>query len=114
MNECIFCRIAQGSIKASVVHEDERVIAFRDIEPQAPVHIIIIPKKHIESIDSLDESDFPYIEAAVKAASEIAKREGVSDSGYRLVTNHGKNGGQSVFHLHFHLLGGREMKWPPG
>lgn len=114
MDDCIFCRIAGGEIPSKKVYEDDNVLAFDDISPQAPVHVIIIPKKHIKSVDSLAESDRDVIYALNVSFGKVAKLKGVDETGYRVVTNHLENAGQSVFHLHFHLLGGRKMKWPPG
>lgn len=114
MKDCIFCKIAAGQIKAQVVFEDHHVVAFRDISPQAPVHIIIIPKKHIERVAALEEADLGVMADIHRAAIKIAKDEQVSESGYRLTTNSGKDSGQTVQHLHYHLLGGRHLSWPPG
>ncbi|MFO8062006.1 MAG: histidine triad nucleotide-binding protein [bacterium] len=114
MNDCLFCKIISGDIDSDKVYEDQYVYAFNDINPQAPVHILIIPKKHIESIHKVSDSDKPYIDAAISAIQKIASDNGLDNDGYRVVTNHGKRAGQSVFHLHFHLMGGRDMQWPPG
>jgi histidine triad (HIT) family protein len=110
----IFERIIQRQIPADIVFEDDEMIAFRDIEPKAPVHILIVPKRHISSTNELTESDSALIGRLVLRASEIAKTEGVAESGYRLVINCNRDGGQSVDHLHLHVLGGRQMEWPPG
>jgi len=114
MDDCIFCKIAAGDIKTSNVYEDDYVIAFDDIDPKAPVHVIIIPKKHIESIQAVSNEDSMYLSHIISAVKIIAEEKKIDESGYRLLTNHGVDGGQSVFHLHFHLLGGRHLKWPPG
>ncbi|MDY6787713.1 MAG: histidine triad nucleotide-binding protein [candidate division WOR-3 bacterium] len=114
MNDCLFCKIISGDIDSDKVYEDQYVYAFNDINPQAPVHILIIPKKHIESIHDVSGSDKPYIDAVISAIQKIASDNGLDRDGYRIVTNHGKRAGQSVFHLHFHLLGGRDLQWPPG
>lgn len=113
MSDCIFCSIASGDIKADVVYEDQNVIAFNDINKQAPVHIVIIPKQHIPTILDVTE-DSMIINDIVQASKKIAEKEGISESGFRLVNNCNEHGGQTVFHLHFHLLGGRNMTWPPG
>ena len=110
----IFKKIIDKEIPADIVHEDEQCIAFRDIDPKAPTHIILIPKKEIPSMAEIDENDKELIGHLYLVASKIAKDEGVSDSGYRLVVNTNKEGGQEVYHLHIHLLGGRQMNWPPG
>ena len=111
---CIFCRIARGEIPADIVHEAERLIAFRDVSPQAPEHILLIPREHVPSVDHLTDPDAVLAGELLIAARDIARRLGVSDSGYRLVTNIGPDGGQSVGHLHLHLLAGRSLSWPPG
>jgi histidine triad (HIT) family protein len=111
-DSCIFCRIARGEIPAQMVVNSKDVAAFRDLNPQAPVHILIIPKKHVASLDDANDSDLLGRMMALAAA--IARQEGIAKSGYRTVINTGKDGGQSVDHLHIHLLGGRAMTWPPG
>lgn len=111
--DCLFCKIISGEIPSNKVYEDEKIYAFKDIDPQAPVHILIIPKKHIDSLDEIDESDselLPYILLKIK---DLAK-EFELDKGYRVVINTKEDGGQSVNHLHFHLLGKRSLQWPPG
>ncbi len=112
--ECIFCKIAQGEIPTEFVFENDQVVAFRDIHPQAPVHILIIPRKHIPKIGELNEEDAALFGHLNQAATEIAKQMNIYEDGYRLVINSGNNGGQTVYHLHVHLLGGRVMRWPPG
>lgn len=113
--DCIFCKIAGHDVPSDVVYEDETVIAFRDLNPQAPTHVLIIPKKHIESVNAFDGSDKDVIaHIFVDVAPKLAKQLGIDESGFRLVINTGKEGGQTVDHLHVHLLGGRDMKWPPG
>ena len=107
--ECIFCQIAAGKVPSEIIYQDEEVIAFRDIEPMAPTHLIIIPKKHISSLADLSEVELPLIGHTVNIANQLAKREGISESGYRLVMNCGEQGGQLVPHLHMHLLGGRRL-----
>jgi histidine triad (HIT) family protein len=112
--ECIFCRIAARDIPSEVMHESATVFAFRDTNPQAPVHILLIPKEHIASAAEIRDGHGGVLADIVQAASHLADAEGISAGGWRLVTNVGPDAGQSVFHLHFHLLGGREMSWPPG
>jgi histidine triad (HIT) family protein len=107
--ECIFCQIASGKIPSDTVYQDEEVIAFRDINPQAPVHLVIIPRKHIPSLAHLSEADAALIGRMVAIANQLAKKEGVADKGYRLAINCGEEGGQAVPHLHLHLLGGRRL-----
>jgi histidine triad (HIT) family protein len=114
MTDCIFCNIAGGRIKADVVYEDASVVAFRDIDPKAPVHILIIPKKHIQRFSSLTESDASVLLDIHRAVGKLADIDTRIKDGFRLITNDGKNGGQTVGHLHFHLLGGRQMTWPAG
>lgn len=114
MESCIFCKIAGHEIPASVVYEDDRLLAFNDINPAAPVHILIIPKRHISGIAALAESDGDLIGHMMVTAAELAEEKGVAENGYRVVVNQGADAGQSVAHLHFHLLGGRQMSWPPG
>jgi histidine triad (HIT) family protein len=113
-DDCLFCRIVRGDIPADVVAEGESWVAFRDIQPQAPVHVLVIPRQHVESVGSLDAGDGPLAGELLLAAAEVARIEGIAESGYRAVTNVGERAGQSVFHLHVHVLGGRRMRWPPG
>mgnify|MGYP001029008784 CR=1 FL=1 len=113
-SDCLFCRIAEGSVAADVVREDEHLVAFRDINPQAPTHILIIPRKHMPSVSELKEEDEGLIGKLFLAAKELARAEGIADRGYRMVINAGAEAGQTVFHVHLHLLGGRGMDWPPG
>ncbi len=111
MDGCIFCKIANKEIPSELVYEDETTVAFRDLSPQAPVHILVIPKAHIKSVaDAEDEKLLGHI---ARVAAKIAEKENIA-AGFRLVTNVGEDGGQTVEHLHFHLLGGRKMSWPPG
>ena len=110
----IFKKIIDKEIPADIVHEDDLCIAFRDIDPKAPTHILVIPKKEIPSMADIDENDKMLLGHLYLIASKIAKDEGVSDTGYRLVVNTNQEGGQEVYHLHIHLLGGRQMNWPPG
>jgi histidine triad (HIT) family protein len=111
---CLFCRIAAREVPAEIVRESERLVAFRDVNPQAPTHVLLIPKEHIVSVAELDDAHGDLLVDIVQAATQLARAEDIADSGWRLVTNVGPDAGQSVFHLHFHLLGGREMGWPPG
>lgn len=111
---CIFCEIARGAIPAQIVYSSPEVTAFRDINPQAPTHILVIPNQHVESIADLGASDADVLVRLVEVTNELAHQEGIAESGYRVVTNHGANAGQTVPHLHLHLLGGRPMAWPPG
>ncbi len=111
---CLFCKIANKTIPADIVFEDEAVIAFNDISPQAPVHILLIPKKHIENILEFNENDDRLLGKITGAIQEIAKKTQMDTQGLRVVTNTGEDAGQTVFHVHFHLLGGRSMQWPPG
>ena len=111
--DCIFCKIANGEIPSKKVYEDDRVCAFYDLDPQAPVHVLIIPKKHISSIMELDEENADVVSHVFLVAKKLAGELGL-EKGFRIVSNCGEDGGQSVLHLHFHLLGGRSMKWPPG
>ena len=112
--DCLFCRIASGSIPADRVQEDDLVVAFRDIAPRAPTHILLIPRRHIPSAAALTEADAPLLGRLFSVAADLARSEGIADGGYRLVSNVGRWGGQTVDHLHFHLMGGRAFDWPPG
>lgn len=114
MSQCIFCKIVQGDIPAKKAYEDDQVLAFYDVEPQAPVHLLIIPKAHIPSAHQLGAEDGPLVIHMFQVAQRLAKELGVAETGYRIVTNVGNDGGQSVPHLHLHLLGGRSLQWPPG
>ncbi|HYG78550.1 MAG TPA: histidine triad nucleotide-binding protein [Planctomycetota bacterium] len=114
MSECIFCKIGAHQLQAMVVYEDTEILAFRDINPQAPVHILIIPKKHYSSPNDFAEADVALMGKLMLAAKTIARQEKLADRGYRLVMNCGQDGGQSVAHVHLHLIGGRQMSWPPG
>ncbi|MGH2711857.1 MAG: histidine triad nucleotide-binding protein [Actinomycetota bacterium] len=114
MEECLFCRIVAGEMDSNIVHSSDHVMAFTDINPQAPVHLLIIPKEHIDSAKSLTEKHSELLAEIFQTAAHLAKANEVDRSGWRLVTNVGADAGQSVHHLHFHLLGGRQMAWPPG
>lgn len=111
--DCIFCKIVNGEIPSQKVYEDERVVAFNDLSPQAPVHILIIPKEHISSCDDVNEENCAVIGHIFSVAAKIAKEKGLTN-GYRIVNNCGDEGGQTVKHLHFHLMGGRQFTWPAG
>ncbi len=113
-SSCIFCKIVAGEIPADVVRESDRVVAFRDLAPKAPVHILLIPKQHVESVTQLEDVHGETLVDIMQAAAHLARAEGIDESGWRLVTNVGPDAGQTVFHLHFHLMGGRAMSWPPG
>ena len=112
--KCLFCRIAAGEIPAKKVHEDADVVAFHDIDPQAPTHVLVIPRKHIAKLDELTEADAATIGTTIVRAAQIARDLRLHDDGYRIVVNNGENAGQMVFHIHVHLLGGRAFGWPPG
>ena len=112
--DCLFCKFASGALDADIVYETDKVLAFRDINPQAPTHVLIIPRKHIASVNDLTESDAEEISNLYLAAKEVAKAEGFSEAGYRVVMNCNAAAGQTVFHIHLHLLGGRTFSWPPG
>lgn len=112
--ECLFCRIAARQIPAEILHSSDTVVAFRDLNPQAPVHILLVPKQHIASIADVEDGHGDVLVDLIQAATHLAKAEGIAEGGWRLVSNVGVDGGQTVFHMHFHLLGGRAMTWPPG
>ena len=114
MTDCLFCKIRDGEIPGDVVFENDNMLAFRDVNPQAPTHILIIPKKHISTVNDLEENDEAIMGELFRTAKLIAAQEGVSDDGYRLVVNCNEKAGQTVFHIHMHLLAGRAMTWPPG
>ena len=114
MSECIFCKIAEGGIPAEVVYEDDDLVAFRDLNPQAPTHVLVIPRKHIPTTNDLTDEDARLMGKLVLAARDIAQQEGIAEAGYRTVLNCNAAAGQTVFHIHLHLLGGRPMGWPPG
>ena len=112
--DCLFCKIVAGTIPSTKVHEDDLVVAFRDIAPRAPTHILVVPRDHIASAADLTEEHGAMLGRLFATAAELARAEGIADAGYRIVSNVGRWGGQSVDHLHFHLLGGRSFEWPPG
>jgi histidine triad (HIT) family protein len=109
---CLFCRIVRREIPAKVIHEDEHTLAFRDIDPKAPTHVLVIPKLHVATLN--DATDAMLLGRLLLAAKQVATAEGIADSGYRTVVNCGAGAGQTVFHIHVHLLGGRSLSWPPG
>jgi histidine triad (HIT) family protein len=112
--DCLFCRIVSGEINADVIYENDQVIAFRDINPQAPTHVLVIPRKHIATVNELEDVDRDIAGALHLAARDIAKQEGIAEDGFRTVMNCNSAAGQTVFHIHLHVLGGRELGWPPG
>ncbi|HDY75493.1 MAG TPA: histidine triad nucleotide-binding protein [Candidatus Marinimicrobia bacterium] len=114
MSDCLFCKIIEGEIPSDKVYENEHIFAFRDIDPKAPTHILIIPKEHITNTNDLNESHKTIIGEIMLTAQQLAEVEGIAESGYRTVFNCNKDGGQAVYHIHLHLLGGRQMGWPPG
>jgi histidine triad (HIT) family protein len=114
MADCLFCSIIEGKIPAAKVYEDEWCVAFRDINPKAPTHVLIVPRKHIPTLNDLEEGDAPLVGRLFLAAKQIAAKEGIAEPGYRTVFNCNAAAGQAVFHIHLHLLGGRELGWPPG
>ena len=114
MSGCLFCNIVDRTIQSTIVYEDEQALAFQDIRPQAPVHLLVIPKCHVPSIQDVNGSDTLLLGHLLQTCVKLAKEKGISESGYRIVTNSGAHAGQTVLHLHFHLLGGRSMTWPPG
>jgi histidine triad (HIT) family protein len=114
VDDCLFCRIISGQLPSTKVHEDDHVVAIRDIAPRAPTHILLMPKEHIASAADLTREDGPLLGQLFETAAAIARSEGIAEQGYRLVTNVGAWGGQTVDHLHVHLMGGRSMTWPPG
>ena len=114
MPDCLFCRIIDREIPASIVYEDERVLAFNDINPQAPTHVLVVPKRHIATLNDVSGDDDALVGEVVRRAAAIAKARGISDGGFRTVFNTNREAGQTVFHLHLHLIGGRPMHWPPG
>jgi histidine triad (HIT) family protein len=113
-SDCLFCRIIAGEVPATQIHADDSVVAIRDIAPQAPTHVLLLARKHVASVGELSQADHDLMGKIFKVGAELAKREGIAEDGYRLVVNVGRNGGQTVDHLHVHLLGGRHMTWPPG
>jgi histidine triad (HIT) family protein len=114
MAQCLFCQIINREINATIVYEDERVVAFNDINPQGPTHILVVPRRHIATLNDLTDEDDQIVGELVRRAGLIAKSKGISTNGYRTVFNTNKDAGQTVFHIHLHLIGGRNMHWPPG
>ncbi|MBW2701139.1 MAG: histidine triad nucleotide-binding protein [Deltaproteobacteria bacterium] len=114
MTDCIFCKIRDGEIPAEIIYRDEHCLAFKDIHPAAPVHVVIIPSKHVATLNDIGPAQGDAIAHLLQAVGKVATQLGVAETGYRIVVNCNKDGGQEVFHLHFHLLGGRGMGWPPG
>ncbi len=113
-SDCLFCRIISGELPSSQVYSDADIFAIRDIAPQAPTHVLLITQRHVASVSDLADTESDLARALLGAAAKVAEQEGVANAGYRLVINTGRNGGQTVDHLHIHLLGGRQMTWPPG
>ena len=111
---CLFCKIVAGEIPAKRVHEDDELLAFEDIRPEAPVHVLIVPKRHIATLNDVQEGDDAIVGAMMRRAAVIARERGISEAGYRTVMNCNGQAGQTVFHIHLHLMGGRRMSWPPG
>ncbi|HET6725183.1 MAG TPA: histidine triad nucleotide-binding protein [Gammaproteobacteria bacterium] len=114
MTDCLFCKIAAGELNADMVFQDDDVIAFRDINPQASTHILIVPRRHVPTLNDLDDDDAPLVGRLSMIARDLAAKEGIADEGYRVVMNCMEGAGQSVWHIHMHLLGGRRLGWPPG
>ncbi len=114
MSECLFCRIAAGDIPAAIVHQDEHVLAFKDINPQAPMHVLVIPRRHVATLNDLAPGDDQLVGEMLRRAAAIARAHGHADRGYRTVFNCNAEAGQTVFHIHLHVLGGRALTWPPG
>jgi len=113
-SDCLFCKMVSGAIKPATVYEDEQVLAFKDINPQAPLHVLVIPKRHVRTLNDLAPADAGLVGRLYLAAVKIARDAGVADGGYRTVMNCNADAGQSVWHLHLHVLGGRALRWPPG
>jgi histidine triad (HIT) family protein len=114
VTDCLFCRLVAGGIPATIVHQSEHLVAFKDITPQAPTHVLIVPRRHIGTLNDLSPADDGLVGEMIRTAAAIAKENGHADGGYRTVFNCNADAGQTVFHLHLHVLGGRKMTWPPG
>ncbi|HEY5626515.1 MAG TPA: histidine triad nucleotide-binding protein [Nitrospira sp.] len=114
MSDCLFCKIVDKHIPAKIVYEDDQTLAFDDINPQAPIHTLVIPKKHVAAVQDCGAQDERLLGQLLLACAKVAKQKGLADNGYRVAVNTGRDGGQTVFHLHFHVMGGRHMAWPPG
>ncbi|MEA2621677.1 MAG: histidine triad family protein [Chloroflexota bacterium] len=112
--DCLFCRIVAGEVPARFVHQDEQIVAFHDVNPRAPTHVLLLPRQHISSAADLTEADASMLGRLFDVGARIAREAGIADDGYRIVTNVGRDGGQTIDHLHFHLMGGRPFTWPPG
>jgi histidine triad (HIT) family protein len=114
VSDCLFCKIVAGQIPATIVHQDEHLIAFKDINPQAPMHVLIVPRRHVASLNELEPGDDALVGEMIRRAAALARAQGHADRGYRTVFNCNADAGQTVFHIHLHVLGGRSMTWPPG
>lgn len=114
MSDCLFCRIVAGTVPSTKVYEDATVVAIRDIAPRAPTHLLLLPREHLASVNELTDGHAQLVGHLFAVAAELARREGIAEAGYRIVTNVGRWGGQTIDHLHFHLMGGRPFEWPPG
>lgn len=114
MADCLFCKIVSGEIPGAVVYQDDRLVAFKDINPQAPMHVLIVPRRHIPTLNDLTQQDDALVGEMIRRAAALAAEQGFAESGYRTVLNCNEGAGQSVFHIHLHVLGGRTMRWPPG
>jgi len=112
--DCLFCKIAQQQIPANIIYQDEQIVAFRDISPQAPVHALVIPRRHITTLNDLQPADADLLGQMILTAQRIAAQDNIAESGFRLAMNCNRDGGQTVYHIHLHVLGGRAMHWPPG
>jgi len=114
MSQCLFCQIINGELNASIVYQDERIVAFNDINPQGPTHVLVVPRRHIATLNDLTDEDDQLVGEMVRRAAAIAKSQGIANAGFRTVFNTNREAGQTVFHIHLHLIGGRPMHWPPG
>jgi histidine triad (HIT) family protein len=114
VTDCLFCKVVAGQIPAKIVYQDDRLVAFQDINPQAPLHVLIVPRRHIGTLNDLQDADDGLVGEMIRRAAAIAKEHGHSEAGYRTVFNCNAGAGQSVWHIHLHLLAGRQMRWPPG
>ncbi|MDH5614029.1 MAG: histidine triad nucleotide-binding protein [Gammaproteobacteria bacterium] len=114
MSDCLFCKMVKGEIPPDIVYEDNDVLAFRDINPQSPTHVLVIPKRHISTINDLESGDAELVGKLYLAAKKVAEKDGIAEAGFRTVMNCNESAGQTVFHIHLHVLGGRRMSWPPG
>lgn len=114
MNDCLFCKIASGTIPAKVIYQDDQVLVFEDINPQAPIHLLVIPRQHLDSLEQAEAGDVPLLGHLMSTCAKVARHAGIAETGYRVVVNTGVQGGQTVSHIHLHVLGGRHLAWPPG